>query len=72
MKIGSFKLWRSPWVCWALFVFFAVLSFCWQIVDVHPYPNMDRDYAVGSLALGGATIVSYFFARYATKRRTRK
>jgi hypothetical protein len=47
--------WRSSPICWAMFVFFAVMSVVWQFVDVKPYPNMYRDYVVGTVCLSAAT-----------------
>jgi hypothetical protein len=57
VKIGDFKLWRSPAVCWSLFIFFCVMSVVWQIVAVKPYPNEKRDWLVGTIILGGLALL---------------
>jgi hypothetical protein len=61
-------LWRSPWVLWALFIFFAALTVAVQFVDVKPYPNMLRDYVIFVACSGGAAVVFFYlpFARYMT------
>jgi hypothetical protein len=63
MKAGESKTLLSPAVCWSLCAFFAVLSVMWQFVDVVPYPNRNRDYILGTLALCGATALFFMMAR---------
>jgi hypothetical protein len=52
MKIEDFRLWRSPAVCWWSFALFSVVTFIVQVVDVIPYPDMERDWLI--LMIGGA------------------
>lgn len=72
MSIGDFRVWRSPAVCWWLFALFAVLTIIWQLVDVKPYPNMYRDWLIGTIVFGGASAVSFILARRARKWRSEK
>ena len=68
MKTGTFKIWRSPLICWSLFVLFTALTIIWQLADVKPYPNMRRDYVIGTVAFVGATLVFLLLARRAAKQ----
>jgi hypothetical protein len=60
MKIGSFRVWRSPIVCWCWFALFAVLFLAWQMVDEKPYPHMRRDDLIGSFTFGAAASTTPF------------
>jgi hypothetical protein len=70
MSVGDFRLWRSPAVCWWSFALFAVLTITWQLVDVKPYPNMYRDWLVGTLVFGAAAVASFVLACRAKRRRS--
>ena len=58
-------MWESPAICWSLCGLSAFLTVIWQLVDVVPYPNMNRDLVLGTLAFGGATILFFLLARRA-------
>jgi len=69
MKTGDFKLWRSPVVCWMLFALFFVFLVLVQTVTTVPYPNSARDELILSLTSSVGAIVSFVFARRASKLR---
>jgi hypothetical protein len=56
MKTGDYKLWRSPLVCWWLFLLFSVLTIAFQIIDVKPYPNRERDSLINTAVCGGLAV----------------
>lgn len=66
---------RSPIICWALFVLFSFMFVIYQLVDVVPYPHMRRDWLIGSLIIGGAALgflwLALSFRRQATRLRER-
>ena len=49
-------------------VLFGVLTICWQLVDVKPYPNMQRDYLVGTIGFGVASALFLILALRARRR----
>lgn len=69
MKAGTLKVWQSPAICWSCCILFAALTLIWQVVDVKPYPNMQRDYLLGTVAFGAATVLFLFLA-FRARRRT--
>ena len=71
MKIGNFRLWRSPAVCWWSFSLFSVLTVIWQVVDVKPYPDMQRDWLVLTSVCGIAAFVFFVLGIRATRQRRR-
>jgi hypothetical protein len=68
MKPGTLKLWQSPTVCWSGCILFGALTFIWQVVDVKPYPNMHRDYFIGTVVFGAASLLFLFLALRARRR----
>jgi hypothetical protein len=69
MKTGDFKLWRSPAVCWWLFGLFSILSVLWQIFDIKPYPEMERDRFILTSICGVAAVLFVLLGVRATKQR---
>jgi hypothetical protein len=65
MKTNDSKRRLSPAICWSLCAFFAVITILWQFVDVVPYPNMNRDYVLGTLLFSGVTVLFLLLARMA-------
>ena len=65
MKTGDFRFWHSRIICWWLFALFAVLTIIWQLIDVKPYPHMNRDFLTGTIVLGGLTVGFFILARRA-------
>ena len=69
MKIGTFKIWRSPLSCWLLFGLFAFLLLVWQFVDVKPYRGGEA--IIGTAAFGAAAIAFLLLALRSSKSKTR-
>ena len=66
---GDSKLWRSPIVCWWLFFLFSVLTIICQVVDVKPYPNMQRDWLINTAVSGGLALVFLILGIRANRQR---
>jgi hypothetical protein len=68
MTIGDPRLWRSQIVCWSLCGLFSALAIIWQLADVIPYPNMYRDWLIGTLLLRASAVAAFACAVRARKR----
>jgi hypothetical protein len=68
MKTGALKVWHSSVICWSICVLFGVLSILWQVVTVKPYPDMERDYFIGTIAFGIGTLLFFGLALRARRR----
>jgi hypothetical protein len=69
MKIGDYRVWRSPAVCWCAFAFFAVFTVLLIVVDVRPYPGQQRDRWLSTLGSGAAALGSFLAAVRAAKNK---
>ena len=68
MKLGTLKVWQSQAVCWSICAIFGVLTLVWQVLDVKPYPHMQRDYLIGTIGFGAAAVLFLVLAVCARRR----
>ena len=68
MRTGIRRIWRSPLICWSFFTLFFALTVLLNIVDVKPYPSMNRDLVIGTLVFAGGSLVFFVLSCRATGR----
>jgi hypothetical protein len=62
----------SPIICWSLCGLFSFLFIIYQLVDVVPYPQMKRDWVIGSLVLAGAALGFLWLALASHRKASRQ